>query len=239
MNKDLQSLIKLSRRVGRNHMLVQGGGGNTSVKEKGGTMLVKASGAALGDMDIDCGWVRLDLGRLNTVLDRSDLKKMKPVRRERSILAALMDARVPPFEPSARPTVEANLHALLPKYVVHTHPVAMNALACARNGREAALRIFRRWTPTPLWIKYVDPGFPLAMETQRALAAYVEIHRVLPKVIFFQNHGLFVASDGLREALTLTEKAIELIDGSLKKSTRFTATPAGRSRSNVLYGAAT
>ena len=222
MTKDLQALIKLSRRVGCNPMLVQGGGGNTSVKEKGGTMLVKASGAALGEMDVGRGWVRLDLLRLNTVLERTDLKEMRAARREITVLEALMDARVPPFEPATRPTVEANLHALLPKYVVHTHPVVVNALACARNGREAALRIFRRWTPAPLWIRYVDPGFPLAVETRRALAAYVKEHGVPPKVIFYQNHGLFVTSDSFREAATLTEKVIELINKNLKASARFT-----------------
>jgi len=222
MIRDLQSLIKLSRRVGRNPMLVQGGGGNTSVKEKGGTMLVKASGAALGEMDVGRGWVRLDLKRLNAVLDRPDLKKMKAARREITVLEALMSARVPPFEQAARPTVEANLHALLPKYVVHTHPVTMNALACARGGRDAASRIFRRWTPPPLWITYVDPGFSLAIETRRALATYAKEHGIPPKVIFYQNHGLFVASDSFREALTLTEKVIGLIDGNLKESVRFT-----------------
>jgi len=207
-------------------MLVQGGGGNTSVKEKGGTMLVKASGAALGDMDTDRGWVRLDLTRLDAVLDRADLKGMEPARRETEVLDALMDARVPPFKAETRPTVEANLHALLSRYVVHTHPIAMNALACARSGREAASRIFRRWTPPPLWIRYVDPGFPLALETRRALATYSREHGVPPKVIFYQNHGLFVASDSFREALALTQKVIGLIDRNLKKSVRLTKAPA-------------
>ena len=210
-------------------MLVQGGGGNTSVKEKDGTMLVKASGASLAEMSGERGWVRLDLYQLNDVLDRDDLVRMPSAKRELEVLDALMAARVPPFEESARPTVEANLHALLAKYVVHTHPVAMNALACARKGREAAERLFKGWTPPPLWINYADPGFPLALATQRALQRYLAEHGEIPKVIFYQNHGLFVTSDDLAETDGLTEKVIRVIEKDLCRSPAH-FTPARASR---------
>ena len=52
MDEALRDLITISRAVGGDPSLVQGGGGNTSVKTAGGRfMYVKASGTALKDMD--------------------------------------------------------------------------------------------------------------------------------------------------------------------------------------------
>ena len=52
MNQALADLIKISRDTGIDPTLVQGGGGNTSVKtDDGKYMYIKASGTALKDMD--------------------------------------------------------------------------------------------------------------------------------------------------------------------------------------------
>ena len=57
MDKALSELIKISNAVGRNAALVQGGGGNTSVKTADGKyMYIKASGTALKDMNGKHGW---------------------------------------------------------------------------------------------------------------------------------------------------------------------------------------
>ncbi len=67
MDRALADLIRISREVGSDLALVQGGGGNTSVKTADGQfMYVKASGTALKDMSETRGWRRL---RLAPVLD--------------------------------------------------------------------------------------------------------------------------------------------------------------------------
>ena len=59
----LGELIAISRAVGDDPDLVQGGGGNTSVKSRDGkTMFVKASGTALAEMERSRGWAEVDLG---------------------------------------------------------------------------------------------------------------------------------------------------------------------------------
>jgi len=68
MDKALAELIKISRGTGRDPTLVQGGGGNTSVKTADGKyMYIKASGTALKDMNEQQGWRRLgvDLAPVN------------------------------------------------------------------------------------------------------------------------------------------------------------------------------
>ena len=56
-DKALTDLIRISNLVGKDPALVQGGGGNTSVKTADGKyMFIKASGTALKDMNATQGW---------------------------------------------------------------------------------------------------------------------------------------------------------------------------------------
>jgi rhamnose utilization protein RhaD (predicted bifunctional aldolase and dehydrogenase) len=73
MEKNLLELIKISRIVGRDSLLIQGGGGNTSVKtDDGKFMYIKASGTALADMSTKTGWRRLKLESvLSIIKDKS------------------------------------------------------------------------------------------------------------------------------------------------------------------------
>src|SRR5687768_11001696 len=69
---DLLELIEISRAVGADPDLVQGGGGNTSVKSRDGKRIyIKASGTALGDMDPGRGWVELDLEAVRALLSKA------------------------------------------------------------------------------------------------------------------------------------------------------------------------
>ena len=61
-----------------------------------------------------------------------------------------------PGEEGKRPSVETPLHDFFPEaYVVHTHPVLINALACSRRGAEEARALFG---DRVLWIPAVKPG---------------------------------------------------------------------------------
>ena len=70
----LDELIRVSRVVGADPDWVQGGGGNTSVKsEDGATMLVKASGTTLAEMDATKGWAELDLSVTRQIVEKPEL----------------------------------------------------------------------------------------------------------------------------------------------------------------------
>ena len=73
MNKALADLIKISNITGKDPSLVQGGGGNTSVKSADNKyMYIKASGTALKDMSARKGYRRLKLyAVLEIIKDRS------------------------------------------------------------------------------------------------------------------------------------------------------------------------
>lgn len=64
MIAELAELIELSHTIGTDISLVQGGGGNISVKADDGQLYIKASGTPLVDMSQNRGWVAL--GQPNT-----------------------------------------------------------------------------------------------------------------------------------------------------------------------------
>ncbi len=69
MDKALKQLIRISNTVGKDPSLVQGGGGNTSLKTNyGKNMYIKASGTALKDMTAAQGWRRMAVDRTQAII---------------------------------------------------------------------------------------------------------------------------------------------------------------------------
>ena len=144
MDKALAELIRISNETGVDPALVQGGGGNTSVKtEDGQYMYIKASGTALKDMNEKEGWRRLRLDLARSVVQDDSLAKMDPQRREPEVVNRLLLACDDEIRTEARPSVEAHLHAWLDKCVIHLHPSAVGAYHSAKNGRAKLEKLFK------------------------------------------------------------------------------------------------
>jgi len=202
MDKEaLLQLIDVSRTVGANPDYVQAGGGNTSVKSADGrTMAVKASGTSLALMSESAGWVEMDLPRVVSVLDRPELPALSSKEREAMVMDHLASAVIGAGR--GRPSVESSLHALLGRVVIHTHPVAVNALTCG-PGEAALGALARPGEMPPLWVPYTDPGWKLASTVRSALQAFGRKHGSPPAVIFLENHGIFVSAGSAAECLAL------------------------------------
>ena len=155
----LAQLIEISRAVGTRTDYVQVGGGNTSVKSPDGrTMAIKASGTALTDMSESAGWVEVDIAAVLSIFGRTELAALESDAREARVLQHFSSAVV---GGTGRPSVETALHAMLGKFVIHTHPVAANALNCG-PGQKALAEITAAGELPPLWVPYTDPGWRLA-----------------------------------------------------------------------------
>ena len=196
MDQALADLIKISRTVGRDSSLVQGGGGNTSVKTADGKhMYIKASGTAIKDLDESRGWRRLRLADVREILCDPRLAGCDETRREKEIAARLTLCCEDAMAEGARPSVESHLHATLDRCVAHLHPVAVGAYVCARQGRAAFEKLFERDERPPLWIPYADPGYALAKAVARRVDRYAREHGRKPSMIVLAKHGLFVTGD--------------------------------------------
>jgi rhamnose utilization protein RhaD (predicted bifunctional aldolase and dehydrogenase) len=216
MNKALADLIRISNETGIDPSLVQGGGGNTSVKtEDDQYMYIKASGTALKDMNAKQGWrrLRLDLAR-SVVLDKS-LAKMPPRRREPEVVNRLLLACDDKIKTEARPSVEAHLHAWLDKCVIHLHPSAAGAYHNAKNGRAMLEKLFKDEKLPPLWVPYTDPGFMLARKIARLVKDYQDRYGKSPAILFLHKHGLFITAKTADGALRLVRRVIKRCNSPL------------------------
>jgi rhamnose utilization protein RhaD (predicted bifunctional aldolase and dehydrogenase) len=184
----LAALSALSARLGADRTLVQGAGGNTSLKH-GDALWVKASGTWLSAALEQPVFVGLNL---REVLRRLAAGEADPA------LPALLDPAM-----ALRPSIETTLHALLPhRVVLHVHSV--NAIAFAVRSDGPALVAERlaglRWA----WVPYARPGLPLT----RAVQAVLQQN---PDVLLLGNHGLVVGgADETAAAALLQEVEVRL-----------------------------
>ena len=167
--------IDLSAELGREPLLIQVSGGNTSVKEDG-LLWVKASGKELVRANDEPIFVPLDLDGVRAAIDRDETDPATP-----HVVGST----------SLRPSIETTLHALLPhRVVVHVHSV--NALAwTTREDGEARIAEPMgglNW----VWVPYCRPGLPLTRMVQEVIGGDTDL-------LVLQNHGLVVGGDSAGE----------------------------------------
>ena len=191
----LDQVVFASHLLGANRALANVGGGNTSAK---GTAVdhvgrsitaiwVKGSGSDLATMS-PSDFTPLKLDEVLPLFERDEMSDEKMV-------AHLACCQLDPAAP--RSSIETLLHAFVPAaHVHHTHPDAINTLACAAAGRELVAACFGDQAG---WIDYVRPGFTLAKQVGTAVRSNPEL-----KLIVLGKHGLVVWGDSAREAYERT-----------------------------------
>lgn len=197
--RDLEDLIRLSRAAGRDRLLVQGGGGNSSVKSLAADrMWIKGSGIRLSQVGETAGWVEVALEPLLEMIGDETLARL-PRR-------AAHDAAVRRVQAAAvgdgRPSLETGFHALFSRLVLHTHPVEINAFSCLVGGDRLLEEALDR--PVP-WVAYETPGFALS----RAVAAALRDQSDEAHVVVLENHGLIVAGDDVDTVLAHTAAMVD------------------------------
>ncbi|MEX2371234.1 MAG: SDR family NAD(P)-dependent oxidoreductase [Bacteroidales bacterium] len=195
--KHLEELIDISRFYGRDKNYTLAGGGNTSYKDDS-DIWIKASGAELATITED-GFAQLHREKVKLVRDKvySSDKQLRETEVKEDLVAANVD-------PSSgkRPSVETSFHELIEyAFVVHMHPTHTNALMCAKNARKETTRLFG---DEVMYIEFA-PGYELFLKLKEALKGYREKFKRDPKIIFLENHGIFVSADTTEEIRELYE----------------------------------
>ena len=198
----LKQLVEISRTLGRDPNLVQGGGGNTSAKTpEGEYMYIKASGAALKQMSLRQGWCKLALVPVTAILRDRAIGKLELFEREAVVAKRLAAARTGAAKPGTSPSAESYFHAILGTYTIHLHPLAVGPYVCSRRGWAALERLFKGWTEPILWVPYAPTGYMLGRKLSELARRHERVHQRPPKVIFLQKHGLIVSDDVAEAAL--------------------------------------
>ncbi len=178
---ELKKFIDLSRAIGRRSDFIQGTGGNVSVKIND-KMLIKASGWRLEDISENSGLVVVNV-------NNGDVENSQGLR----------------------PSMEMGFHMFLDKYVVHTHSVYTNIVACAADGRKIFGDISREFGVAAAWVDYQSPGSHLASAVKKAVEEFKSQYGIMPEAILMKNHGLIVSSDNLENVFNLHNEIQELV----------------------------
>ena len=167
--------------AGSNLRLVQGAGGNLSVKDDS-VMWIKASGT-----------------RLSTALEYNIFTPMDWDATRSAVLETedLAQHVVPDLPGSdLRPSIETALHALLPhQYVFHLHAIGSIAAGLSGEKVEAVAESLRVEGRTVLVVPYAKPGIELARAVIDRLPGDLNPSHTL--VLMLRNHGLVVAGPSI------------------------------------------
>jgi rhamnose utilization protein RhaD (predicted bifunctional aldolase and dehydrogenase) len=201
----IAGLLQLSHELGApGRGLAILGEGNTSVRLSATEFAVKASGCnleRLSDGDVTV----CDAEKILTLLD---LKKATDAVIDQTLFDARVNAK------AKKPSVESIFHAWLltlegVEFVGHTHPVTVNQILCSPRARDfAEQRIFPDEVvccgAASVFVPYCDPGLQLAREIRDRTNAFIKEHKVTPRLILLQNHGLIALGSTANAVLAAT-----------------------------------
>ena len=195
MNKTIKDLIDISHYAGNRADYTQGGGGNTSVKNAdNGMMLIKASGYRLVDISDNTAFVAVDKNKIYNYYTSVDLSVEKDYEKESAEVSKNSVVPIPNMA-TLRPSVEVGFHAILKKYVIHTHSVYANVITCSMEGEALAEKLFKDKDFGFIFLPYITPGFELTLAMKNKIDEYVKSTGKYPEVIFMKNHGLGVTGE--------------------------------------------
>lgn len=196
----LKEILELTARFINRPDLIQGPGGNTSVKDNKGRMFIKASGFRFEELNEHSGVSCVTYNEIRryfyevqpTDLASEEKKMLEIIGRN-----ILSDEQGKPYP---RPSMETGFHAVLDKYVVHTHSVWTNLVNCA-SDRSAKIKSLSEALNTEIVeIPFVTPGFGLSYLVTSALK---NAGPVKPKLFLLANHGVIAHSDSADETATI------------------------------------
>jgi rhamnose utilization protein RhaD (predicted bifunctional aldolase and dehydrogenase) len=177
----MHALLALAASLGRDPLVVQGPGGNISLKQDG-VMWVKASGTWMMEAMSRSILIPVDFAAVLDGLAAGDP--------DCETCSAFVRRDL--LRSELRPSIETTLHAVMPqKVVVHVHCVETISTACLADAadRLAAALTGLNWSFVP----YVRPGASLG----RVVADHLKPGT---NIVVLGKHGLVVAADSVAEA---------------------------------------
>ena len=209
-------MLFASHLLGSNRAVANYGGGNTSAKgtatdhvgREVRAMWVKGSGSDLATMSAS-DFTPLRLDEILPLFEREAMT-------DADMVAHLARCQLDPAAP--RSSIETLMHAFVPAaHVHHTHPDAINVLACASDGAQLIAECFGEQAA---WVPYIRPGFALAKLVGEAVRADPRL-----RLVVLAKHGLITWGDSAQEAYERTvwacNRAAELANRTTHGTARF------------------
>ena len=212
----INELLQLTQPYINRPDLIQGPGGNTSVKAKDGSMVIKASGFLFSEISKDRGYSVVNASAISDYFQKVSINDKVDLEKEYLKIVSNAVLKNDTCNPYPKPSMETGFHAVLDKYVVHTHSVWANLLNCNSN-RSAFLELLKEklsfdW----IFIPYVNPGFSLSYLITKS----INEAKNKPMIFFLENHGVVAHADDMSTVhllLEATDNAIAEIFNLEKK----------------------
>tara|TARA_Y100000592_G_scaffold49315_1_gene78068 strand:- start:6333 stop:7760 length:1428 start_codon:yes stop_codon:yes gene_type:complete len=175
---DIKSLVRLSKKYGKNTSYIQGPAGNISVKCSD-NMLIKSSGTQLKEVDYFTGWSDINTNYLTEYF--SFAKNLDDTKYFNILNESVQNNTVP--------SMESGMHSLLKKYVIHTHPNELVAILSNKNCCNILSSLYHD----------IDYCFVPLLMPGLDLFKFISKQDKIYEVYFLQNHGLIVNSDNIKK----------------------------------------
>jgi rhamnose utilization protein RhaD (predicted bifunctional aldolase and dehydrogenase) len=177
---DIDDYISISTLIGSYKELVQGSGGNISVKNAT-HLCIKSSGRVLAETRTNYGYSICSIDTLNACFkNNSEDTKLS----------------VTGGEPNSVPSMEVFFHLLPSKWVVHFHPTFLLPLLCTNKWKSI------KSLYTNAYIPYFTPGLELS--------SYIHSIYKGEKILFLQNHGVILCADTIEQVYTMIDDIVRI-----------------------------
>lgn len=212
----INHLLSLTQSFVNRPDLIQGPGGNTSVKDTDGNMIIKASGFRFEEITQEQGFSIVNAKNIADYFfnvqptDKSSEEKKSLEIIQQNILHNTNGELYP------KPSMETGFHAVLDTYVVHTHSVWSNLLNCNTDSIKLLKLLQEKTSLNIAYIPFVSPGFGLSYLITQELKKADDLNLPRPQVFFLENHGIVAHSNNLEETQSMLrniDKAIQDIFG--------------------------
>src|SRR3989344_2848839 len=154
------ALCAVAHTLGSSPDVVQGAGGNLSVKLDGQKMLIKASGCRFSELREDNGFVTVDWKQIHSRYDQLPADMAVGLSEEAEDVQFVDSCILERFGEGSRASIETGFHAFLGRFALHTHSVYANLVSCAKDGEALLKSIFGGSDIRIVWVPYVNPGLP-------------------------------------------------------------------------------
>jgi rhamnose utilization protein RhaD (predicted bifunctional aldolase and dehydrogenase) len=201
----IKELLELTQPYLGRPDLIQGPGGNTSVKDDEGRMFIKASGFRFEEMTLTQGVSCVYYKPVSDYFKTLVVTNKNEAERESLHLVLSNVCKNQSGGLYPKPSMETGFHALLDKYVVHTHSVWSNLINCSEGSTKVLRELKKELSINIAFIPYVSPGLGLSYLIQREIDSFEQLHNSVPTVFFLENHGIIAHGKTKKEVWGLLE----------------------------------
>ncbi len=208
MDTRLSQLVAVSRRLGKDPLLVWKGAGNISIKTADGrAMFIKASGTQLGKMTVHTGWRQVDVAKTRRLLKRLLQTAMQLAQKWQVVTAGLARVCCDGLVGRGMPSIETFFHSLLGPCVIHLHPVILIPFLCSRDGRKILQAQLARMIPFAFLpfrgLGAITAGQILNLQNKHPFS------KSSPCIYMLGNHGVIVSGRTMDEAQAVMQTILE------------------------------